>query len=185
LEITEKEDIMTQGVTKLPITKADKPTQQVAAPWRPLLSLQQEINQVFDQFDRNWRPLFQHSIFDFEPLARLESSWSSPAVDIFDKEKAYEITAEVPGMGADNLEVKLANDRLVIKGEKKESREDNKGDNHLSERRYGSFERNFRIPEGVDPGKIEATLKNGVLTVVLPKKAEALKPARKIEVKAA
>ena len=74
---------------------------------------------------------------------------------------------------------------LVVKGEKKESREENKGDSHLSERRYGSFERNFRIPEGVDPGKIEATLKNGVLTVVLPKKAEAVKPATKIEVKAA
>lgn len=176
---------MTQGVTKLPIAKENRLEPQETAPWRPLLSLQREINQVFDQFDRNWRPFFQHSIFDSEPLARLETTWSSPAVDIVDKEKAYEMTAEVPGMNADNLEVKLVNGRLVIKGEKQESREEGKGDSRLSERRYGSFERNFRIPEGVDTGKIEAGLKHGVLTVVLPKMAEATKPARKIEVKAA
>jgi len=175
---------MMQTVTKLPVTKEEAPKQE-AAPWRPLLSLQREINQIFDQFDRGWRPFFHHSVFDFDPLARLESSWSSPAVDIVDKEKAYEITAEVPGMNADNLEVKLANDRLMIRGEKKESREETRADSHLSERRYGSFERNFRVPEGVDPEKIGATLKDGVLTVVLPKKAEALKPAKKIEVKAA
>jgi HSP20 family protein len=178
---------MTQSVTKLPVTKEQKLSQREAAPWRPLLSLQQEINQLFDQFDRgwNWRPFFQRPAFDFEPLTRLESAWSSPAVDVVDKEKAYEITAEVPGMGADNIEVKLVNDSLVIKGEKKESREESKGESHLSERRYGSFERKFRIPEGVDSGKIEANLKSGVLTIVLPKKAEAVQPAKKIEVKAA
>lgn len=176
---------MTQDVTKLPIAKENRPSLRETAPWRPLLGLQREINQVFDQFDRNWRPFFQHSIFDFEPLARLEAAWSSPAVDIVDKDKTYEMTAEVPGMNADNLEVKLVDDRLVIKGEKQESREEGKGDSRLSERRYGSFERNFRIPEGVDPGKIEASLKHGILTIVLPKTAEAVKPARKIEVKAA
>lgn len=88
-------------------------------------------------------------------------------------------------MDADNLEVRLVGDRLVITGEKKGSREESKGDNHLSERRYGSFERHFRLPEDVDSAKIETTLKNGLLTVVLPKKAQALKPATKIEVKAA
>jgi len=176
--------MMTQTVTKLPVAK-EETQRQDAAPWRPLLGLQHEINQIFDQFDRGWRPFLHHSIFDFEPRARFEASWSSPAVDIVDKDKAYEVTAEVPGMNADNLEVKLTNDLLVIKGEKKESREETKTGNHLSERRYGSFERNFRVPEGVDSGKIEATLKDGVLTVILPKKAEAMKPAKKIEVKAA
>ncbi len=178
---------MTQSVTKQPVTKEAKTARGEGAPWRPFLNLQQEINQLFDQFDRgwSWRPFFQRSMLDFEPLARPEASWSSPAVDVVDKEKAYEITAEVPGMGADNIEVKLANGNLVIKGEKKESHEESKADSYLSERRYGSFERTFRLPEGVDPEKIEATLSSGVLSVVLPKKADAQKPAKKIEVKAA
>lgn len=64
---------MTQSVTKLPVTKDDRPIPRETAPWRPLLGLQREINQVFDQFDRNWRPFFQHSIFDFEPLEQIPS----------------------------------------------------------------------------------------------------------------
>lgn len=171
-------------VTKLPVTKEAKVKETASATWQPLRSLQREINQVFDQFDRGWRP-FQRSILDFEPSARLEALWSSPAVDIVDNEKSYEITAEVPGMAPENLEVKLVNGRLVIKGEKKETKEEKHGDTELSERRYGSFERSFSVPEGVDANKIEATLKAGVLTVLLPKSAETQKPAKKIEVKAA
>jgi HSP20 family protein len=178
----EKEDIMT--VTKFPITNVAKPKELASAIWHPLQSLQREINQVFDQFDHGWRP-FQRSIFDLEPLSHREAMWSSPAVDIVDTENSYKITAEVPGMDPENLEVKLVNDRLVIKGEKKESKEERHGDTELSERRYGSFERTFSVPEGVDNSKIEATLKTGVLTVLLPKSAEAQKPAKKIEVKAA
>jgi HSP20 family protein len=169
---------------KVPVTKEIKPQAPESALWHPVRSLQREINQVFNQFDRGWRP-FQQSIFDFEPFARLEARWSSPAVDIVDNEKSYEITAEVPGMSAENLEVKLVNGRLVIKGEKKETKEEKRGDTELSERRYGSFERTFNIPEDVENSKVEATLKAGVLTVLLPKAAEALKPAKKIEVKAA
>jgi HSP20 family protein len=171
-------------VTKLPVTKVAKPKEMTSPIWHPLQSLQREINQVFDQFDRGWRPL-QRSIFDSEPFSRLEAMWSSPAVDVVDTENSYKITAEVPGMDSENLEVKLVNDRLVIKGEKKESKEEKHGDTELSERRYGSFERIFNVPEGVDNSKIEATLKAGVLTVLLPKNAEAQKPAKKIEVKAA
>jgi HSP20 family protein len=153
-------------------------------PEGPLRGLQREINQMFDQFDRGWRP-FQRSIFDFEPLARIEAMWSAPAVDVVDSEKSYEITAEVPGMAPENIEVKLVNGQLVIKGEKKETKEEKHGDTELSERRYGSFERSFNVPESVDVGKIEATLKAGVLSVLLPKTAEAQKPAKKIDVKAA
>jgi HSP20 family protein len=87
---------------------------------------------------------------------------------LIDNEKSFEITAEVPGMAPENLEVKLVNGRLLIKGEKKETKEEKHGDTELSERRYGSFERSFNVPEGVDANKIEATLKAGVLTVHLP-----------------
>jgi HSP20 family protein len=73
---------------------------------------------------------------------------------------------------------------LVIKGEKQEEREEEANCYYLSERRYGSFERAFRLPEGVDSDKIEASFKKGVLTVTLPKTAEAKKET-KISVKAA
>ena len=79
----------------------------------------------------------------------------------------------------------VANGGLTIKGEKREEKEEKQKDYYVSERRYGSFERHFGLPEGVDANKIEATFKNGVLKVTLPKTAEAQKSAKKIEVKAA
>jgi HSP20 family protein len=88
-------------------------------------------------------------------------------------------------MDEKNIEVNLANGGITIRGEKKEETEEKKKDYSISERRYGSFERYFTLPEGVDVNKIEATFKNGVLKVTLPKTAEAQKPAKKIEVKAA
>ena len=108
-----------------------------------------------------------------------------PAVDVVESEKAYEVTAELPGMDEKNIEVKVANGNLTIKGEKQEEKEEKKKDYYLQERHYGSFERSFEMPENVDPDKIEAIFKKGVLTVTLPKKAEAQKPAKKVDVKAA
>jgi HSP20 family protein len=95
------------------------------------------------------------------------------------------ITAELPGIDQKNVEVNVANGAITIKGEKKEETEEKKKDYYVSERRYGSFERYFGLPDGVDADKIEATFKNGVLKVTLPKTAEAQQAAKKIEVKAA
>jgi HSP20 family protein len=110
---------------------------------------------------------------------------ASPAVDVTESDKAYEITAELPGLDEKNIEVNVANGGLTIRGEKKEEKEEKQKDYYVSERRYGSFERYFSLPEGVDADKIQASFKNGVLKVTLPKTAEAQKPAKKIEVKAA
>jgi HSP20 family protein len=107
------------------------------------------------------------------------------AVDIVEKDNAYEVTAELPGMDEKNIEVKLDNGGLTIKGEKQEEKEEKRKGYHLQERRFGSFERYFAVPEGVDTDKIEASFKKGLLTVTLPKKPEAQKPAKKIDVKAA
>jgi HSP20 family protein len=108
----------------------------------------------------------------------------TPAMDVAETDKAYEFTAELPGMTDSDVEVVASSGELTIKGEKKEEKEEKEKDYYLSERRYGSFERRMQIPEDVDADKIEAAFKNGVLTVTLPKKAEAQKPAKKIEVKA-
>jgi HSP20 family molecular chaperone IbpA len=118
------------------------------------------------------------------PRAVLARSWGKiPAVDIADTEKAYEITAELPGMDEKNVEVKFSNGVLTIKGEKKEEKEEKNKDYHLSERRYGSFQRSFTVPEGVDAEKIDATFKDGLLTVSLPKTPEAQKKEKQIAIK--
>jgi HSP20 family protein len=105
-------------------------------------------------------------------------------VDLVEKADRYEITAELPGMDEKNIEVKLSNEMLVIKGEKREEKEEKEANYYMSERRYGSFQRAFRLPQGVNADKIEASFKNGVLTVALPKTEEAKKET-KIHVKAA
>ena len=73
-------------------------------------------------------------------------------------------------MDEKNIEVKVVNGDLTIKGEKQEEKEEKKKDYYLQERHFGSFERRFQLPEGVDADKIEASFKKGVLTVTLPKK---------------
>jgi HSP20 family protein len=178
---------MAETVTKLPI-KQEKPSAASSVPqmWQPFEGLRQEVDRLFDDFGRGfWRP-FGRSPFAAEPLFRRELTLPTmPAVDVVESEKAYELTAELPGMDEKNIEVKVVNGSLTINGEKQEEKEEKKKDYYLQERNYGSFERSFGIPEGVDADKIEASFKKGVLTVTLPKKAEAQKPAKKIEVKAA
>ncbi len=181
---------MVETSTKLPVKTETKSTQraQSPGPWSAFEDLHREIDRVFEGFGRGaWLSPFGRSMFDIEPLWRneLELGAAVPSVDIAETEKTYELTAELAGMDEKNIEVKLVNGSLSIKGEKKEEKEEKKKDYYLHERRFGSFERCFAIPEGVDTDKIQASFKKGVLTVTLPKKAEAIKPEKKIEVKAA
>lgn len=166
--------------------KVGKPT-TVPERWRPFDSLRREIDRLFEDFDKSgWPSPLGRSVFDLEPLWRRELNWgATPAVDIVDKEKAYAVTAELPGMEEKDLELTVVDDSLTIKGEKQEEKEEKEEGYHLHERRFGSFERRFRIPEGVDTDKIEASFKNGVLTVTLPKKPEAQRKQKKIDVKSA
>ncbi len=180
---------MAEAATKLPVKTEEKASERASAlqARRPFESLRREVDRLFDDFDRGfWRLPLPRSVFDIEPFWRRELSWGvAPAIDIVEKDTAYEVTAELPGMDEKNIEVKLANGGLMIRGEKKEEKEEKKKDYYLHERHYGSFERRLRVPEGVDIDKIDASFKNGVLTVILPKKPEAQKPGKKIEVKAA
>jgi len=84
-----------------------------------------------------------------------------------------------------DIDVKYVDGVLTIKGEKKEEKEEKRKDYYLSERRFGSFQRSFQVPNGIDADKIDASFKNGVLTVALPKSAEAQKREKKIEIKKA
>ena len=106
-------------------------------------------------------------------------------MDLVEKDGGYEITAELPGLAEDNVEVKVAGGVLTIRGEKREEKEEKDKQYHLAERRYGAFQRAFRIPPGVDPDRIEAAFAKGVLTVTLPKSAEAQSGEKTIAVKPA
>lgn len=180
---------MAETATKLPVKTGTKPSLATSAlqPWWPVESLRQEIDRIFDDFRRGyWRLPSPRSIFAIEPAWRQELSWASgPAVDVTESDKAYEVAAELPGMDEKNIEVKVANGNLTIRGEKQDEKEEQKKGYYLKERHFGAFERSFQLPEGVDADKIEASFKKGVLTITLPKKPEAQKPAKKIEVKAA
>ncbi|MGZ3283936.1 MAG: Hsp20/alpha crystallin family protein [Xanthobacteraceae bacterium] len=174
---------MAEAATKLPVkneeSKTERPTE-----WRPFESLRREVEHLFDDFQLGpWRSPFGRTLF--EPFRRGEMSWKTPAIDVVEKEKAYEITAELPGMDESNIDVKFSDGTLTIKGEKREEKEEKKKDYYLSERRYGSFQRSFSVPDGVDADKIEAGFKNGVLTVTLPKTPEAQKSEKKIAIKKA
>jgi HSP20 family protein len=151
----------------------------------PFARLQSEIDRLFEDFAAgSWHSPFRRAVFDAEPFWRGEVSWGKvPAVDIAETTKGYEITADLPGMDEKNIEVKYADGTLTIKGEKKDEKEEKKENYYLSERNYGSFQRSFRVPEGVDPDKVEAAFKNGVLTVTLPKTPEAQKKEKRIEIK--
>ena len=180
---------MAQVETKVPVKTEGKETTAAtkSREWRPFETLRREVDRLFDEFDHSpWRFPFGGSAFDVEPLWRRGMTWAKvPAVDIAKKGGGYEITAELPGLDEGNIEVKVAEGALTIKGEKKEEREEKSKDLYVNERHFGSFERCFAVPEGVDMNKVEASFKKGVLTVTLPKKAEAQKPEKKIEVKAA
>jgi HSP20 family protein len=180
---------MGEPVPKLAVkNEGNKPeaARSVAPAW-PFGSLRREIDRLFDDFAAGpWRSPFRRAMSDVEPFWRGETSWAKvPAVDVADAANAYEITAELPGIDEKNVEVKYADGVLTIKGEKRDEKEEKRKDYYLSERHYGSFQRSFSVPDGVDADKIAATFKNGVLSVTLPKTPEAQKKEKQIEIKKA
>jgi HSP20 family protein len=177
---------MAETATNVPVRNEGKGTDRPAE-WRPFESLRREVDRLFEDFQLgSWRSPFGRSVFDVQPFWRGEIGWGkAPAVDIVDKGNAYEITAELPGMDESNIDVKFSDGTLTINGEKRDEKEEKKKEYYLSERRYGSFQRSFGVPDGVDADRIEANFKNGVLTVTLPKTTEAQKSEKKIAIKKA
>ena len=154
--------------------------------WR---SLHHEMDRVFDRFARRFDfglPSLRR-MFDMEPAWRTDTSFTfaAPAIDVSEDEKSYKITAELPGMEQKDIEIELSGDLLTLKGEKRVEREEKAKNRYISERAYGSFQRSFALPEGVDRDKIAADLSKGVLTIALPKTAAAQKQQKKIAIKAA
>jgi HSP20 family protein len=179
---------MAEDPTKMPVKTDEKTAESTSAlqAWRPLETLRREVDRLFESFDRDfWRSPFRRTSFDAEPFWQRQLTWAAtPAVDIVEKDNAFEVVADMPGFDEKNIEVKVARCALTIKGVKQEEQEERKKGYYVNERRSGSFERTFRLPEGVDTNRIEANFKKGVLTVTLPKKPEAQEAERNIAVKA-
>jgi HSP20 family protein len=152
--------------------------------WR---SFRTEMDRLFDRFAGGWGMPSLRRMFDVEPAFRYESSFTlpSPAVDITEGDAAYKVTAELPGMSEKEIEVVVSGGMLTLKGEKRQEKEKKEKNFYLSERSYGSFQRSFTLPEGVDREKITADFTKGVLTIGMPKTAKAKEAEKKIEVKAA
>ena len=143
------------------------------------------MDRLFDRFGSGFGFPSLRRMFDMEPSWRPASSFSfsAPAIDISEDDKAYKISAELPGIDAKDIDVSVSGDTLVLKGEKRQEKEEKNKNYHFSERSYGSFQRSFQLPLSVDRDKVAADFSKGVLTITLPKTAEAQKPQKKIEVK--
>jgi HSP20 family protein len=133
-----------------------------------------------DPFGR-FSPLFERGLLG-SPLSRLlDEFWSergrlgvgvSPAVDIMEDENQYVLTMELPGGQREDVHVELQEGVLTIRGEKKSEREEKKENRRIVERAYGSFSRSFTLPRDADGDRIEASFKEGVLTITIPKTPE-------------
>lgn len=152
-------------------------------PWRPFDTLRRQVDRLFDEFDRPWHLPFSRHGLETAPIWQGGPS-RMPAVDVVEKENSFEITAELPGLDEKDVEVKLVGNSLVIKGEKRQEHKEEKDGYHLSERSFGSFQRSFALPDGVDREQIEAKFGKGVLRVSLPKHPGAGEGAKTISVKA-
>jgi HSP20 family protein len=154
---------------------------------QPVEQLRTEIDRLLSDFLRGyWHVPFRRSAVDVEPIWRGDISLgATPAVDIVDKGDCYKLTAELPGVDEKQVEIRFLDGTLTIEGKKEEPPEDAKQDHLVSERHYGDFHRTFRVPDGVDADKIEASFKNGALSVMLPKTAEARRKQKGIEIKSA
>ena len=170
-----------QSATSAPVPAA----RGGGTPWEAWDSLRDQMDRIFGSFAGGFPslPALRRS-FGFEPAFRFDTSFgvTAPAVDVAETEKEFQITAELPGIDEKNLDVTVSNGVLTIKGEKQEEKEEKDKNYYLSERRYGSFQRTFQLPDGVDQNKIAANFEKGVLRVTLPKTAEAVTQQKKIPI---
>ena len=133
-------------------------------------------------------------LFDFDhpfnqffrgfPAMQEADDFFAPRVEVRDNDKSYVITAEMPGVDRDDLHVTLENGTLTIEGSTEdESREEKEGKVIRSERRYGKYSRSFHVGEGVTEADIEASFKDGVLKLEVPKKDAPVPEKRRIDIR--
>lgn len=139
-------------------------------PFRELNTLQDRLNRLFqDSYARGADELMTAGSF-------------VPAVDVYEDEQAITLKVEVPGIEQKDIDLRLENDTLTVRGERKFEQEEKEENFHRIERRYGSFTRSFTLPNTVDTDKVTAEYENGVLRVRMAKRAEAKPKQIKVNV---
>lgn len=136
---------------------------------------QRDVDRFFDEFFRG---------FDMMPARTFGESWEafSPQIDVVEDEDAIRVSAELPGMDQDEIDVSLSRGTLTIQGEKREETEEEGKNYYRMERSYGTFRRSIRLPSTIDETAAEAKYDKGVLTITLPKKEET-QSGRRIPIK--
>jgi len=114
--------------------------------------------------------------------ANLPAGVVNPAIDVTENDNEITLTAELPGLAEEDVDLTVREGMITLKGEKKHERDEEKDNVHVTERSYGSFQRSMPVPDRVDADQISAKFDKGVLKVVMPKKAEAKASARKIDI---
>lgn len=140
----------------------------------PFNRLRGEIERLFDDFPARVPSMM--SFKAFRPLV-------VPALELKESDGGYKLTAELPGLDADDVDVSVADGVLTISGEKKEDREEKDKGYVLSERSYGSFERRIGLPADAAADKIDAQFDKGVLTLTVPRDQQAPPRSKKIEIR--
>jgi len=135
-------------------------------PFRDLATLRERMNRLFEEAYTSRG----------EEKDLVASTWN-PSVDIYETENALVMKAELPGIDENDIELKIEDSTLTLKGDRKFEKETKEENYHRIERSYGSFYRSFTLPRNIDQDKIKAECENGILKVTLPKKAE-LKPKK-------
>ena len=141
----------------------------------PFLTFQQEMNRLFDDFFKGT---------GLDTFGVFAEGWDllRPPVDVVETDKEIRVTAELPGLDEKDIHVSLARDVLTISGEKRQEKEERGRNYYRAERSYGSFRRSIELPGQVQPDKVDAVFRKGVLTITLPK-TEAGQKRKKIAIK--
>jgi len=141
----------------------------------PFLAMRREMNRLFDDaFGGFGLPGFVGPALRQMPAA--------PKIDVSETDNEIQVTAEMPGIDQNEVEVLLEDDRLIIRGEKKEEREDKDRNYHVRERVQGAFSRTLPLPFAPDANQVKAEFRNGVMTIVIPKPPEVKQKQHRIDV---
>jgi len=152
----------------------------------PFTALQMDMNRWFDDLWRQATGLgVQAPLRTARPLTAAGAAplFGMPPTDFKETAKSYELAVELPGMKREDIEVSLQGDALTIQGQKSEEAEEAQASYRVSERRFGRFERTFPLPDDVDASHIDASFRDGVLRISLPKTPEAAARQSRIEIK--
>lgn len=171
-----KEDITPTGAAAKQMAERNR---------HPLMALRDEFDRLFDEASSMLRfPWTRRPVFDLEPLFRSGEGTAAfpPPAEVDERDTEYQICLEMPGMDERSVDLTVQGDILTVRAEKTEEKEEKGVSRYFSERRYGMCGRSFRLPANVNREDISASMKNGVLTITLPKSEPSAPSGRRIDV---